>query len=236
MTIPLEARSFALLGTFLILLPSPAQDAPRILPSSRLAWDHTGLDIEGRPDRLTAAQLALSCPSVDLNAGDVALATSREWPAKGAGEAPVADLLSGRRPGRYLIWCRVKDRSKNWSVWGDPLLVELAAEDGDPAADALCPELEAPLFRRGDANADRVADLSDPIFLLLFIFRGERPPPCPDAADADDSSRLELTDAIYMLSYLFRGGPLPPSPGPRDCGRDPTKDGLMCDAYPPCAP
>jgi hypothetical protein len=81
-------------------------------------------------------------------------------------------------------------------------------------------------FRRGDANADRVLDLADAIYTLDALFRGGPPPPCADAADADDNGRWNLTDPIFTLGHLFRGGPSPPAP--EACGGDPTADGLGC--------
>ncbi|MBI4603817.1 MAG: hypothetical protein HY721_17820 [Planctomycetes bacterium] len=107
--------------------------------------------------------------------------------------------------------------------------------------------VERPRFVRGDANADGITDVSDAIFLVDFLYRGGRAPPCMDAADVDDSAvpgsprpAVGLNDPVYLLRWLFLGGPDPPAPSPRamppqTCGPDRQfRDELGCDAYPPC--
>jgi hypothetical protein len=86
-------------------------------------------------------------------------------------------------------------------------------------------------FRRGDATADGVTNLTDPISILNFLFLGGSSPPCPDAADADDSGGVDITDAVRILNFLFLGGSPPPAPFPA-CGADPSQDGLECTAFP----
>jgi hypothetical protein len=99
-------------------------------------------------------------------------------------------------------------------------------------------------FVRGDANADAIISLTDAVVVLNFLFNGQAPPSCLDAADADDRERdaLTLTDAVYILNWLFQGDSRPPSPSPRtaeydlgDCGTDPTADELGCAAFAPCS-
>jgi len=85
------------------------------------------------------------------------------------------------------------------------------------------------LFTRGDANQDALIDISDPIFVLGFLFVGSRTPSCLDACDSNDDGRVDVSDAIYTLSFLFVGGTLPPAPF-REPGPDPTGDGLGCGA------
>lgn len=84
-------------------------------------------------------------------------------------------------------------------------------------------------FLRGDANHDMSTDISDPVFILGFLFLGEEAPPCPDAADVDDNGQIQITDAINMLGWLFQGGDAPAAPYPTFEG-DPTPD----DALDPC--
>jgi hypothetical protein len=88
---------------------------------------------------------------------------------------------------------------------------------------------DAPIFRRGDGNADGELDLSDALTLLTFLFQGEgQSLRCADGADTDDSGELDITDVIRLLSYLFLGDATIPSPGPRIPGTDPTFDPLDC--------
>jgi hypothetical protein len=72
-------------------------------------------------------------------------------------------------------------------------------------------------FRRGDANNDTVLTISDPSFILQYLFRQGTEPPCLQAADANASGSIEITDAIQLFTYLFKGGAAPPAPFP-ECG------------------
>lgn len=87
-------------------------------------------------------------------------------------------------------------------------------------------------FIRGDANKDDGVDISDPVFLLDYTFKGGRVPPCKDSADANNDTRLDISDPIWLLNYLFKGGPQPSEPFPQ-AGVDPSDDGkgsLGCEA------
>jgi len=79
-------------------------------------------------------------------------------------------------------------------------------------------------FIRGDANMDHGVDISDPVFLLNYIFQGKTKPACMDAADANNDTRLDISDAIWLLNYSFQGGPQPSEPFPQP-GVDPSDDG-----------
>ena len=83
------------------------------------------------------------------------------------------------------------------------------------------------LFVRGDANRDWKVDLSDPLYLLLYIFGEYQELPCADAGDVDDNGEISLPDVLYLLTYLYAGGSPPPNPFPFE-GRDPTADDLLC--------
>ncbi len=83
-------------------------------------------------------------------------------------------------------------------------------------------------FVRGDANLDRVADLSDAYTILGKIFVGSADIECEDAADVDDNGTIDLSDIIRLLLHLFIDEsveiPIPyPTPG-----TDPTPDLLSC--------
>ena len=83
------------------------------------------------------------------------------------------------------------------------------------------------VFIRGDSNDDRRVDLSDAVRTLGYLFLGNEPVSCLDAADADDDGGITLTDPIYTLEFLFRGGTPMPSPYPAP-GMDPTPDAIGC--------
>ncbi len=92
----------------------------------------------------------------------------------------------------------------------------------------------APVFRRGDADGNGSAELSDAIRVLGFLFQGTAAPDCLDAADSNDSGGLDIGDPIHLLGVLFLGTDVVPAPGRLECGIDPTADALTCDAYDAC--
>ncbi len=74
-------------------------------------------------------------------------------------------------------------------------------------------------IQNGDVNGDWGVDLSDPIYLLGFLYRGG-PAPAPLAicagadrevqnGDANGDDLLDLSDGIHLLSWLFSGGHAP---------------------------
>ncbi len=72
-------------------------------------------------------------------------------------------------------------------------------------------------FIRADANNDGAVDMSDGIFVLDWLFRGGKAPPCLEAADANATRAVDIADGIYVFQGLFAGGPPPPFPFP-ECG------------------
>ena len=86
-------------------------------------------------------------------------------------------------------------------------------------------------FIRGDVDSSGTFGMTDPIQILLWLFRGGALA-CQDTADIDDNGQVNLTDAIALLNFLFQGGPAPQAPYP-ETGIDPTEDELECEAAPP---
>jgi hypothetical protein len=88
-------------------------------------------------------------------------------------------------------------------------------------------------FRRGDADANGVFDLTDPIFVLGCQFLGSDCPSCLDAADVNDDGRVDLSDAVALLTWRFLGSAPPASPF-ATCGFDQTEDELGECSFPAC--
>lgn len=61
----------------------------------------------------------------------------------------------------------------------------------------------------GDANRDGIANISDCIFLIGYIFGGGAAPNPLALGDASCDGITNITDAIYLLEYIFTGGPPP---------------------------
>lgn len=95
-----------------------------------------------------------------------------------------------------------------------------------------------PRFFRGDPNGDGAGNLTDAVFLLVYLFQGGEPPSCRESGDADDTGEINIADAVYLLQYLFRGGPPPPPPGP-PAGICRDESGLLpylgCASYVHCS-
>ncbi len=88
-------------------------------------------------------------------------------------------------------------------------------------------------FLRGDGNDDGHIDLSDAVFILLYVFSDTGSADCFDSLDANDDGTINLADAVFVLSYLFAAGDSPSEPFP-ECGIDPTDDPLDCTVYDSC--
>jgi hypothetical protein len=82
-------------------------------------------------------------------------------------------------------------------------------------------------FRRGDANADGLVDLSDAVRVLNYLFVSGPEPSCPAAFDINADRLTNIADPIYLLQFLFNGGPPPPLPFP-DCGPLAPDDAFGC--------
>ena len=85
-------------------------------------------------------------------------------------------------------------------------------------------------FSRGDANVDGKMSLSDSLMIRRWLFNGDRPPVCLDAADANDDGQVDLSDQIRIILALFFDGPSLPAPY-LEVGPDPTEDELLCASY-----
>ncbi len=63
---------------------------------------------------------------------------------------------------------------------------------------------------RGDANVDDMITISDPVYLINYIFTGGPQPPSTYFGDADANLIISISDAVYLIAYIFSGGPAPP--------------------------
>lgn len=88
-------------------------------------------------------------------------------------------------------------------------------------------------FSRGDANADGMFDIVDPIRILSYLFVQGQELPCREAADVNNDGALDITDAIAALSALFGQSFTIPPPF-LECGADSPGTKLSCASYAPC--
>lgn len=61
----------------------------------------------------------------------------------------------------------------------------------------------------GDANGDGGIDISDPIFLIAYIFSGGPAPEPYEYGDVNCDTVIDISDAVYLISYIFSGGAAP---------------------------
>jgi hypothetical protein len=110
---------------------------------------------------------------------------------------------------------------------GEHVLALLVAGDACDFRFYSCERPPEGSFVRGETNEDGALNISDPITILGYLFRGKPGPTCRDRMDVRDDGTVDLGDAIALLGYLFAGGPAPPAPFP-ERGYDPTEDDLSC--------
>lgn len=172
-------------------------------------------------EQLNLAENALQRYPVNLKTRDL-------WPVQAIesgdiNQDGVDDLFvaSGRRLGCILS-----------GVGGYRLAWVYAWHDADGVFEMIfreSPPLPTERFLRGDSNADNQIDLSDALYVLIYLFGNVSNFNCLDSGDANDDGMVDLADAIYILTYLFNRGPEPPYPGPHVPGLDVSEDAL-----PPC--
>ena len=91
-------------------------------------------------------------------------------------------------------------------------VVRVTDDDGLEGIASVVVRVVPGLPTSGDVNGDLRIDISDPVFLLSFLFAGGPNPMCipiTACADANADGRIDIGDPIYMLAYLFGGGPPP---------------------------
>jgi hypothetical protein len=140
----------------------------------------------------------------------------------------------GLWPGHHRLMVKVFEGSGGHAFrlrLQDPATGEPVTEGIRVCMEAYCGPVNAPSFRRGDADGRPPVEITDAIFVLNWLFAGSKAPLCHDAADADDSGGISIVDSIYLLNWLFSGGRPLPSPGPHVPGIDPTNDALPACIY-----
>jgi hypothetical protein len=90
-------------------------------PSAKLGWDPVEVDIEGNPETVVNAEIAISAVGVDLRTGGVALKSVGGINPAGTGVA-LSALQVSLPQRQYALWVRVQDEAGNWSQWSEPLL------------------------------------------------------------------------------------------------------------------
>lgn len=61
----------------------------------------------------------------------------------------------------------------------------------------------------GDCDENQIITISDPVYLINFIFNAGPPPFGLGYADPDCNLIITISDAVYLINYIFSGGPAP---------------------------
>ncbi len=61
----------------------------------------------------------------------------------------------------------------------------------------------------GDADGNTLVTISDPVFLITYIFGGGPSPDPLSLGDADCNGLVTISDAVYLITFIFGGGPAP---------------------------
>ncbi|MFH2054805.1 MAG: M28 family peptidase [bacterium] len=97
-------------------------------------------------------------------------------------------------------------------TWTSYLDIEAIDQSEPPLTDVmfdLVLKVMLPEYICGDANDDEVANVTDAVYLIDYIF-SEGPAPVPlEAGDCNCDATANITDAVYLISYIFSGGPAP---------------------------
>ena len=91
----------------------------------------------------------------------------------------------------------------DWQNWWYPTYMVLEDTIFVPDTLAMMP---------GDADCTGSVDISDPVFLISYIFAGGSPPYDLNSADVNADCSVDISDAVYLIGYIFSGGS-PPQPG-----------------------
>ena len=82
---------------------------------------------------------------------------------------------------------------------------DFSGNESDPSNQAM-----GVSYVTGDANADEYINISDVVYLILYLFSGGSAPNPLEAGDCTCDDMVNIADVVYLVNYLFTGGPPPP--------------------------
>jgi len=84
----------------------------------------------------------------------------------------------------------------------------------DPASEAILPEfVKGNIFvavnMYGDADGSGDVNIGDGVYLVNYIFHGQRPPIPTESGDANLDTDVNVGDVVFIVDYVFFGGSAP---------------------------
>lgn len=120
-----------------------------------------------------------------------------------SGDFILMQLLSGPHSGQTI----------GYTVW-------------DYATDIISDPIRPCSGTCGDANDDGIADVSDAVWVINYVFVGGEPPqPVLACGDANGDATVDISDAVWLINYIFVGGETPGNCSPGAWG---TSGGDCC--------
>jgi len=58
----------------------------------------------------------------------------------------------------------------------------------------------------GDANNDKIVNVSDAVYIINFVFIGGAPPIPYESGNVNCDGSVNVSDAVYIINYVFVGG------------------------------
>ncbi|MFH2056600.1 MAG: dockerin type I domain-containing protein, partial [bacterium] len=96
----------------------------------------------------------------------------------------------------------------SWSAVG-VYNVKVTARDELNALSGWSQPLQVTVYLCGDANDDQIANITDAVFIIDYIFNSGPAPEPLESGDANCDTITNITDAVYLIAYIFNDGPAP---------------------------
>lgn len=99
--------------------------------------------------------------------------------------------------------------TRTFNAAGDVEIHVKAKDSWEQSADSDPITVTVNDFICGDANADQLANITDAVYLIDYVFnQGPEPQPL-EAGDTNCDDLANVTDAVYLIDYVFNQGPAP---------------------------
>ncbi len=101
----------------------------------------------------------------------------------------------------------------SFHVWPDSLKFKMVRTDGSVGDSLVYHAQEKPEVICGSINGDEVAEISDVVYLVNYLFKSGDSPQCyrpyTSCADANGDGEVTIADAVYLINYIVKSGPDP---------------------------